>query len=521
MTRDKGYTDAEDETLLMLRAVSQTSQRLRNFTLPLLWSVVQLGNVNSVGKLRDAFRLMPHLASYTRVFALRWSMWVEAGIEDLVPYPDAHGSALDMAFIDRGALWDETREAFGAEIMDSVGCSHFVHQDVVYFQPGDPREDSDGPPAIHVNRSGPDGKGEDPRIKSARDFNEAMTEIVAQIAPTLQSFSWSCQVTPMSLGTFEALKGARELRHLHTDLWFPRKFQHCKYSCDECSSHVSLTENLIHSLLPVPLWELASVLTTLSIGTLAAGESYLDRKGERWMYDCQGTHSDILGGIVAFEVPSEPRIGDDVAIIGTLWRTIVTAARGMRVRELPMGIDFRDALWKPFATPELFPAWVGVDRWDSWSKSELYGWDSTFDCTAAHSELWPIAAIFLRRALFHMSSLPLAQREACIDPTRARLLARSDVQAMHSEFQLNGLPRVADPDEAEYQLCDIEKVEYAYHSPKKLLTGTPIELYFRWLRDDAQLAQHVADAWNAVVERGGAALLRCYCHKCYEEEGSV
>lgn len=49
-----------------------------------------------------------------------------------------------------------------------------------------------------------------------------------------------------------------------------------------------------------------------------------------------------------------------------------------------------------------------------------------------------------------------------------------------------------------------------------MVPGTAPELYFRWLRDDAQLAQQVADAWNELVQRGDADLVKCYCRKCFE-----
>lgn len=41
----------------------------------------------------------------------------------------------------------------------------------------------------------------------------------------------------------------------------------------------------------------------------------------------------------------------------------------------------------------------------------------------------------------------------------------------------------------------------------------PIELYLPWL-EEAELAQQVADAWNAVVDRGEADVVKCWCDLC-------
>lgn len=74
---------------------------------------------------------------------------------------------------------------------------------------------------------------------------------------------------------------------------------------------------------------------------------------------------------------------------------------------------------------------------------------------------------------------------------------------MYLEFTRNGLPRFrANPDVSP--------------APEEMpLPESPVYSYFNWLRWDAELAQQVADAWNAVVDRGGTELLQCYCPKCY------
>lgn len=42
----------------------------------------------------------------------------------------------------------------------------------------------------------------------------------------------------------------------------------------------------------------------------------------------------------------------------------------------------------------------------------------------------------------------------------------------------------------------------------------PITSYLRWLAEDAELAQQVANAWNEVVRRGEADAVLCECNKC-------
>lgn len=47
----------------------------------------------------------------------------------------------------------------------------------------------------------------------------------------------------------------------------------------------------------------------------------------------------------------------------------------------------------------------------------------------------------------------------------------------------------------------------------------PVTRYFPWLLEDAELSQRVADAWNAVVRRGGADLVACRCERCNSHYG--
>lgn len=230
------------ETMLLLHALSQTCRSLRAFALPLLWNrnfwiKVQVESVRELGKLRDALRLMPHLAANVREFTFMWEIngdypWelklmTQVGTYD--DYPSEHGTLLDMAFVDRGALWDRMRKEHGAEMQRSLRYSWFKHNGVSYNQPGKPPPSQGGTgPSINIQRSGPDGNGEDPRIKSVEDFNNCVTEIVAQLSE-LRALRWKTHVTPIPFSAFEALKSAQSLEELTTNLWFAREYKHCEF----------------------------------------------------------------------------------------------------------------------------------------------------------------------------------------------------------------------------------------------------------------------------------------------------
>lgn len=209
---------------------------MRSFTLPLLWSVIEITSVNALGKLRDALRLMPQLATSVQHFRLSWTLRDGDRCE---PYPKSCGSTLDVAFIDRGALWDCLREFCGSEMQGRLKGSYFLHKDNAYVQPGEPAPlDHDAKcagyedwskacceaystPRININRSGPDGLGEDPRIKSAEDFYACIAEVVSQL-PSLRSFSWDSGTAPPPASVFEALQKLPTLQQLHLTFWYSR-----------------------------------------------------------------------------------------------------------------------------------------------------------------------------------------------------------------------------------------------------------------------------------------------------------
>lgn len=218
----------ERETLMTLRALSQTSQRLRSLALPLLWSVLNIARVNQLGKLHEIFREQPHLAAHVKHSTFSW--WSEEGLNDTEackPPDEEHGSVLDMAFVDRGALWDRKRAECGSTVYVSRAArvSYFSQRAYLYVQPGTFSKRNKA--SINPDRSGPDGVGQDPRIKSPKDFNQALDEIVPRFS-CLTSFNWQCEATPMPLRVFQALQKAQPLTRLHTALWFPKQFKHRK-----------------------------------------------------------------------------------------------------------------------------------------------------------------------------------------------------------------------------------------------------------------------------------------------------
>lgn len=193
---------------------------------------------------------------------------------------------------------------------------------------------------------------------------------------------------------------------------------------------------------------------------------------------------------------------DDDIIIAAAARALVSAAKGKRLKAVDIHTYLEHALWKPFALPAMLPAWVAIDDWGGEVEPDYVEWNYR------GSSMWTLAARMLRVALCHTSRLPLSERQPALDPANSRLLTSGDTQEMHERFDEEGLPcfNASDRDEED---SDSEEEE-----PLPLVPRSPFECYFRWLRDDAELAQRVTDAWNVVVQKGGADLIKCYCSEC-------
>lgn len=63
--------------------------------------------MEELGKLREQLRLVPSIATYIRHFEFLWYMQ-----DDCAAWPKEHGTTLDMAFIDRGKVWDRMRRTW-------------------------------------------------------------------------------------------------------------------------------------------------------------------------------------------------------------------------------------------------------------------------------------------------------------------------------------------------------------------------------------------------------------------------
>lgn len=66
----------------------------------------------------------------------------------------------------------------------------------------------------NLDRSGPDGNGEDSRIKSPDDFNSCLGEIAARLS-SLEVLVWACPAALLPSSVFEALRHGKKLKKLN------------------------------------------------------------------------------------------------------------------------------------------------------------------------------------------------------------------------------------------------------------------------------------------------------------------
>lgn len=191
--------------------------------------------------------------------------------------------------------------------------------------------------------------------------------------------------------------------------------------------------------------------------------------------------------LAAFELPTELPSWEEWQARANLnhavaLRTILAAARGGRLRLLRINF-YREVeeehanIQTPFAIRSLLPCWVGIEEW---------GGEYQYEPRTMRG--WAGAAEDLRYRLAHASHwLNIASNP---EPREDRELTGNDVQQLHSYFEQSDMP-----------------------------SSSEEESYLCWLLEDAELAQQVAAAWNAVVKSGGADRVKCLCKKCKTYNG--
>lgn len=231
-----------------------------------------------------------------------------------------------------------------------------------------------------------------------------------------------------------------------------------------------------------PYWEFGAGLQELSINFT-------------YCTDCNGiarrelvkTEELSEEDLTSFELPSAPLDArstlEEAQDLHTavVFRIIIAAAKGGRLKRLRLP---EQVFQKPFAIRTLLPFWVGVEKWRFMMRypKPMKQWHeaaSTLRCALAHASLW----------------LP----EAVPGSRNNRRLTRDDVRGLRAYFVKNPVSDFALNMFKEPGLAELHAV---------------VELSLPWLKEDANLAQQVADAWNTVVERGEADVVKCACTQC-------
>lgn len=171
--------------------------------------------------------------------------------------------------------------------------------------------------------------------------------------------------------------------------------------------------------------------------------------------------------LAAFELPHDAATTDSATrhtLFGpVLGCTVITAVRGGQLRRLSLAHGVRQL----FLIPALLPYWVGLDHFSGLNAP------ASLRPRLAHVSLWLGSASDSK-------------------PREHRRLTAQDVQGLRLYFKTENMIAVSADTHLQHQ---------------------PFEPYLVWL-EDKDLAQQVADTWNAVVQRGGANLRKCCCKKC-------
>lgn len=218
----------------------------------------------------------------------------------------------------------------------------------------------------------------------------------------------------------------------------------------------------------MPYWKLVNSVEDLFLAESGEGFSQVEVKSEQ---------SEALRA--SYELPTALPAGPELDSEAqcrfhdsVTTRTVISAARTGHLRQLKV-----DHIESPFAVRALLPCWVQI---------ELNHQGGLRHC-------WSGAACSLRPILAH-ASLWLTPASAS-DARQSRQLTGADVQSLRSHFDQHDAP-------------------FLRPMPWEDKDNNPIGQYLSWLKEDADLAQQVADAWNAVLERGDADVIRCNCQRC-------
>lgn len=215
------------QSLRAFRSLSQSCRRLRNFALPLVWARVEVRTVKRLGQLRELLAHHPSIAPLIKGFRFMWDMKGECSFLKTKFFPKTLGSMLDLAFQDRLQLWESCIKA-QQDVewsRDTISFGAIRCDRVLYFPPGshdqsavDAARAQGISPADYDWQSGtgargPDGTGEDSRIKNVEQFTQCIIDVVLSL-PSLQMFGWECPITSMPAEVFNALTQLKTLTDL-------------------------------------------------------------------------------------------------------------------------------------------------------------------------------------------------------------------------------------------------------------------------------------------------------------------
>lgn len=217
-----------------LRSVSHTCRRLREFALPLVWARVEVDSVRELGATWKLLRASPFIAPLIKSFRFQWGMGGDCEDLQLQAYPDAYGTTLDLAFLDRRHLFDGRMKELGSAVV--CRDDYLEHFDRVYIPPG---EDPDWGTVREQGAAaydwlageggrGPDGQGEDKLIKNPAQLTQCFVDILKSLS-SLETFGWETGVTPMPRPVFDEL-----LARLATLSDLRLAFSTCRTNLCEC-----------------------------------------------------------------------------------------------------------------------------------------------------------------------------------------------------------------------------------------------------------------------------------------------